>query len=397
MSDPIPLINPDDFDIHEAGFVHNPYPAYDELRQTCPVVHSHRHGGYWLYTRYEDVKSAVLDWRSYTSSVVGVTAIPLITPRSEPQLPIELDPPLHSRYRALVNPVFSGERIVRLRPAVEAIVRRLTGELSRRREVDLVSEFSMPLSMETLAAFTGFPAADAPLWFEWIRRMFDVSDLSGRDAASRELGEYIDRLIAACHEQPGQDFISLLMRSEVDGHRLTDRELHMFCTTVFGAGFETTSDGLSGMFHYLAEHPADADRLRRQPELIPTAVEEFVRYISPIQIFGRNTVRDVEIHGRSIPAGDIIALSFASANHDPAVFAEPETCRLDRSPNRHLGFGAGIHLCLGAPVARLEMQAALEILLPGLPAFQLNNSRPAIWKTRGDRRGLASLPVLFEG
>jgi cytochrome P450 len=155
------------------------------------------------------------------------------------------------------------------------------------------------------------------------------------------------------------------------------------------------------MLHYLAEHPADRLALAKifsplsKPELIAPAVEEFLRYSSPIQIFGRNAARDLELHGARIRSGDIVALSFGSANQDPKVFANPEQCILDRAPNRHLAFGAGPHLCLGAPVARLEMAVTLEEFLTRIPDFNLAPGRAGQWKGRGDRRGLASLPVVI--
>ena len=306
----------DDLDIHEPAFVLDPFPVYSRLRDECPVKRSARYGGFWLLTRYEDVKRAAMDWRSFTSSVVGVTAIPIITQRTAPQLPIELDPPLHSRYRALVNPVFS-------------IATALIDRLLDRGEADLVADYAVPLSVRTLAEFTGLPRADTDKWVAWIRRMFDVHNREGGARAGQEFGVYIDELIAARRRDPCGDFISLLMDSEVDGHRLTDREIHSFCTVQFGAGFETTADAISVSLHYLAEHPDDRQRLAADPQRIPVAVDEFLRYVSPIQIFGRNATRDIALHGQMIKAGDIVALGFGSANHDPTAFPGPDRCVLE--------------------------------------------------------------------
>jgi cytochrome P450 len=321
-----------DYDIHDPAFVADPYPTYQHLREQCPVMHSQRYDGFWLLTRHEDVKQAALDWRTYTSSVVGVTAIPIITPRTEPMLPIELDPPLHSRYRALVQPVFSGARIAELRPQIAAIAIELIDHLIERRGGDLVADYAVPLSVGALAAFTGLPRSDSEKWVNWIRRMFDVHDRTDAARASAEFGRYIDELIAARRRELCGDFISMLIESEVDGHRLTDKELHSFCTVLFGAGFETTADAMSVTLYHLAEHPADRQQLVSNPQLIPAAVEEFLRYISPIQIFGRNASRDVELHGQMIEQMDVVALSFGSANHDPGVFSDPERCVIDRTP-----------------------------------------------------------------
>lgn len=384
-----------DLDIHDPAFAFNPYPVYEQIRDECPALRSSYYGGIWLLTRYDDVRRAATDWRSFTSSVVGVTAIPVITHRTEPQLPIELDPPQHSRYRALVNPLFSQARIEQLRPRVQAIATELIDQFSARGQADLVTAYAVPLSVQTLAAFTGLPAEDAGLWVAWIHRMFDVRNPEDGARATGEFARYIDALIAARRAQPRDDFISALLAAEVDGQRLTDREIHSFCTVQFGAGFETTADALSITLHYLATHPADRTRLRDDPGLIAAAVEEFMRYSSPIQIFGRNATHDMELHGQLIRTGDIIGLSFGSANHDPTVFPEPERCVLDRSPNRHLAFGAGPHLCLGAPVARLELEITLREFARRVPHYALLPGARETWKTRGDRRGLASLPVLL--
>jgi cytochrome P450 len=386
----------DKIDIHVQEFSRDPYPTYDALRQHCPVMHSDKYGSFWMFTRYEDVQAAALDWRSYTSSVVGVTAIPIITPRTQPMLPIELDPPLHSRYRALVNPVFSRERVEALRPTIVALVDELFDGLAGKAQVDLVTAYAMPLSVRTLAAFTGLPKGDTHLWVEWLQRMFNVHNPEDGKVASQTFGRYIDDLIAARRQQPTDDFISLLIASEVDGHRLTDGELHSFSTVVFGAGFETTADTLSVMLLWLAEHPDEMTRLVAQPALIPTAVEEFLRYASSIQIFGRNAAHDLDVHGRRIPAGDIVALAFGAANHDPSVFAEPGQCKIDRTPNKHLTFGAGVHICLGAPIARMELQVTLEAFVRRLPRLRLAEQGEPHWKTRGDRRGLSQLIVEIE-
>lgn len=387
------IADQEDFDIHEPSFVVNPYPDYQRLRNECPVVHGSKYGSYWLLTRYDDVKRAVLDWRTYTSSVVGNTAIPQITRRKsdDPGLPIELDPPLHSRYRALNDPVFSAERIEALRPTIRALAAQLIDGLLERGGGDLVADFSTPLSVGTLAEFTGFPKADSDRWVGWIQRMFNVQDREGGALATQEFIAYIYDLIAERRKQPCGDFISLLIESEVDGHRLSDYEIRSYTMVQFGAGFETTADALSVTLYYLAEHPQARQQLADNPSLIPTAVEEFLRYVTPIQIFGRNATHDVELHGQTMKEGDIVALGFGSANHDPSVFPEPEHCVLDRTPNPHLAFGAGIHLCLGAPVARLEMQITLEEFVRRVPPYRLVGQPQ--WKTRGDRRGLAALPV----
>lgn len=383
----------EDVDIHAGGFVIDPPAAVAELRERCPVARSNRHGGFWLLSRYEDVRAAAVDWRTYTSSVPGVTAIPVITPRTEPMLPIELDPPEHSRYRALVNPVFAAERVAAMAPSIDAFARDRLEAIGAKGGGELVAEFCVPVSITALAAFTNVPLSDSDRWIGWIASMFDISDPVRGAQASAELGHYIDALIAERRSRPTGDFISTLIAAEIGGQRLSDRQIHSFVTVVFGAGFETTSDALSTMLLWVAENPEQAVRLRANPALFPSAIEEFLRFFAPIQIFGRNASHDIGLHGRHIPAGDIVALGFGGANRDPAVFPDADRCVLDRKPNRHLTFGAGPHLCAGAAVARMEMAAALKALAQTGFSYALDPDRPPRWKPRGDRRGLASLHI----
>lgn len=396
----------DGLDIHAPEFVRDPYETYDRLRHECPVARGEGYGGYWLLTRYDDVRAAARDWRTFTSSVPGVTSIPVATRRTEPQLPLEVDPPRHSRYRALVNPLFSPARIEQLRPQVESIaaglVDGLLEELRAGAVVDLVAGYAEPLALGTLAAFTGLPHEDSRRWVDWQRRLFDVQNREDGDRATREIDAYITALIEDRKGAPREgDFISLLLASEVDGHRLTDSEVRAFCQLQFAAGFETTADALSLTLHYMAMHPETRARLAASPDLVQPAVEEFLRYATPIQIFGRNAARDLELHGRQIGQGEVVALSYGSANHDPSAFPDPATCQLDRftgpTTARHLTFGAGIHLCLGAPVARLEMAVSLREFTTRVPPLRLTADVAPAWKSRGDRRGFASLPVALAG
>ncbi len=395
----------EDVDIHAPEFARDPYPTYERLRREQPVAHGSKYGGYWLLTRYEDVREAARDWHTFTSSVPGVTSIPAATRRTKPQLPLEVDPPLHSRYRALVNPVFAPARIAALRPRVEALAAGLVDGLLARlgtgAAVDLVGEYAVPLSVGTLAEFTGLPREDGERWVQWQQRLFDVRGGDDGVRATQEINEYIKGLIEHRKRQPldggAQDFIGLLLTSEVDGQRLTDDEVLAFCQLQFAAGFETTADGISITLHYLATHPEAWERLAGAPDLLPHAVEEFLRYATPIQIFGRNATHDLEVHGQRIAKGDVVALAYGSANHDPAAFPDPETCIPDRfqgsAAPRHLTFGAGVHLCLGAPVARLEMAITLREFTTRVPPLTPNDDEAVQWKARGDRRGIAALPV----
>jgi cytochrome P450 len=386
-----------DFDHHDPAFVEDPEKAFAQLRDQCPITHSDRYGGFWLLTRYGDVSDVAQDWEVFTSSVVGVTVIPPTQPRDRPQIPIELDPPLHTQYRGLVNRLFTRQAIEPLRPRLEELASEFLDAVVAAGRGELIEEFAVPMSVGTLGEFMGLPRADQPKWAGWVHRMLEgsIHDPAEQRRALAEFEAYLGELIEERKRERHQDFLSVLLDSEIDGNRLTDDEIRGFGILMLMAGHETTASAMGVTLHLLAQHPDLRRRLAAEPELIPSAVNEFLRLASPIQLLCRNAARDVELHGRRVPEGDVVAIAFGSANRDPAVFEEPERCVLDRKPNRHLAFGTGRHLCLGAPVARMEMAVMLEQVVQRMPDFALDPARDVTWKARGDVRGLATLPVVL--
>lgn len=363
---------------------------YAALRRSCPVTRSEHYGGFWLITRYADVTAAAKDWQTFTSSVPNTTAIPSSHDRSEPDLPIELDPPLHTRYRQLTGPVFSRHVVEELRPAVYEIVTGLLDHLLEDGGGDLVSSFAVPLSLGTLAVFMDLPNEDRSRWVWWVRRMYDPRDPEATQAATRDYYAYIDDLVAARRGA----FVRMLLDSEVGGEQLTAAEVGRFMRVLLIAGHETTAAALGFTLHHLATHPDQLGRLRDEPGLIPAAVEEFLRLSSPVTLQARNATRDVELHAQLIARGDVVALSFPSANRDEDVFPDAERCVLDRSPNRHVAFGFGPHICAGAHVARLELTVALEEVTRRVTELRLDERAAPAWNTTGSVRGFATLPML---
>lgn len=384
------------FRIHDPEFARDPYPTYARLREECPVIHSdeyfeeHGRGGFWLLTRYDDVAAALRDWKTYSSAMPGVEAIPAIIPRDEPLLPIEMDPPHHTDYRALISPVFRRRRVEELHGRLTEIASELLSDLVTRPEHDVVADFAQPFSLNTLAAFMNLPREDTPQWRRWVDGMLgSFADPASARVQAEQFGAYIDGLVRVRMEAPQEDFVSMLLEAEVQGKRLTPEEIRAFVLLTLIAGHDTTSSAMSITLEHLSRHPALLARLRAEPALIPTAVEEFLRYSAPIQTFGRNATRDVQLHGEEIGAGDVVALSFGSANRDPSVFDRPDEVVVDRSPNRHLTFGTGPHLCVGAHVARLELQVMLEQFTSRVEEI-VPRSEPE-WTLRGDQRELHSL------
>jgi cytochrome P450 len=384
------------FDHHDPAFVADPYSVVDRIREEQPVLHSERYGGFWLLTRYQDVRDAALDYESFTSSVVGVTIIPPSQPRNYPQIPIEFDPPEHTRYRSLVSALFSKGRVEALRPELEQLAVALVDPIARRGHGDLVTEFAIPMSVGALARFMNLPDEDQLKWVGWVRRMFEsaLTDPDDQRRAVQEIEAYLDALIAERRAEPRDDFLGMLLEAEVDGVRLTDTEVRGFGILMLIAGHETTSGAMSMSLLHLAGQPEQRRRLFGDPTLLPSAVNELLRFLSPVQVFGRNAAHDLELHGAHIPAGDVVALGYGAANHDPREFPDPGRCILDRRPNRHVAFGHAHHLCLGANLARLELSIMIETFAALLPEFELDAARPHSWKARGDVRGLRTLPAV---
>jgi cytochrome P450 len=387
------------FDHHDPRFVQDPEAVIGPIREEQPLLHSDLYGGFWVLSRYDDVTRAALDHESFTSAVVGTTIIPPSQPRQNPLLPIELDPPEHTLYRGLVNALFSKQRIEALRPELEALATRLLAPIARRGGGDVVTEFANPMSLGALARFMNLPEEDEERWFDWVERMFANALLDKDDQADavRDAEAYIDALIAERKSEPRGDFMGMLLEAEVDGHRLTDLEVRQFGVLMLLAGYETTSGAIGLSLMYLAEHREQRAQLFADPAgLAHSAVNELLRFISPVQVFCRNAGHDLDLHGETVPAGDVVLLAYGAANHDPRAFSDPGRCRFDRQPNRHVAFGHGRHLCLGANLARLELTIMIERFAELLPDFRLDAERPPTWKPRGDIRGLATLHLVSE-
>jgi cytochrome P450 len=388
------------FDHHDPRLVRDPESVFGPVREERPLLHSDRYGGFWLLTRYDDVIGAALDTESFSSAVPGTTLIPPTQPRTDPLLPIELDPPEHTRYRALVNGVFAKPRIDALRPDLEALATRLLEPFAAKGGGDVMAEFAHPMSLGSLARLMDLPEADEDRWFDWVERMYSnaLRDRDDQAGAVRDAEAYIGERIAERRQEPRDDFLGMLLQAEVEGHRLSDLEVRQFGMLMLLAGYETTSGAMGMSLLYLAEHPEQRAQLFAEPErLAHTAVNELLRVVSPVQTFGRNAAHDIEMHGETIPAGDVVLLAYGAANHDPRAFDHPDQVILDRHPNRHLAFGHGRHLCLGANLARLELTIMIERFGERFPDFGVDPEHTPVWKPRGDVRALSSLYLVAPG
>lgn len=374
----------------------NPYPAYDMLRRSSPVLHVPPPFNGWLVFDYKSVKRVMNDPEAFSSRVPA--------PRN---WFIFFDAPQHTRQRALISKAFTPRTIADLEPRIREMSRGLLDPAAERGEMDLAADYAAPLPMMVIATMIGIPLADWPLYKRWSDTILRLSysrsggpeaEAALRDftAVTEEMSAYLAEMIEERRTAPTDDLLTRLAEAEIDGERLTHDEIVGFMQLLVVAGQETTSDLISNAMLSLLEHPEQMARLRAEPELMGSAIEEVLRYRSPLQWVMRTPRQDVELHGTTIPAGALVLPMVGSANRDPQVFAEPDRFDIARDPNPHVAFGHGAHFCIGAPLSRMEAKIALTDLLERFARIELASDEP--WEPRKalNVHGPHSLPVRFE-
>ncbi|MGW3337463.1 cytochrome P450 [Streptomyces sp. NPDC001009] len=395
------------FDPWSPEFLADPYPAYAELRARGRVIR-YEPTDQWLVPHHADVSALLRDRRlgrtyqhRYTHEEFGRTAPP---PEHEPfhtlndHGMLDLEPPDHTRIRRLVSKAFTPRTVERLRGYVHGLADELVGDLVAAGGGDLLADVAEPLPVAVIAELLGIPEAErAPLrpWSADICGMYELnpSPETARRAvrASVEFSEYLRTLIAARRAEPADDLISALIAAHDEGDRLTGQEMISTAVLLLNAGHEATVNATVNGWRALFEHPAQLAALRADHTLVPTAVEELLRYDTPLQLFERWVLDDIELAGTTIPRGAELALLFGSANHDVTVFDDPTSLDLSRGDNPHISFSAGIHYCIGAPLARLELGASMKALLRRAPTLTLAAEPPR--KPGFVMRGLEELKV----
>jgi cytochrome P450 len=395
------------FQPREIGFIADPYPAYDQLRRAGRIHYDER-TDHWLITRHADVNALLRDRRFGRSYLHLATHEEMGHPHDpELQAPfwhvirngmLDREPPDHTRLRGLVSRAFTPRRVAEMRDTIQDIVDGLVDEALARSEFDLLATVLEPLPVTVIAELLGIPQEDRHLLRPWsaeICLMYELnpSEEYARRAtrASIEFSDYLADLSRTRRANPGSDLISALTQVVVEGDRLTEDELVGTCVLLLNAGHEASVNGSGNGWWALFRNPGELERLRADHSILATAVEELLRYDTPLQLFERWVLEDSEICGVAVPKGAELGLMFGSSNRDPDVFAEPDRLDLARDPNPHITFGAGIHFCLGAPLARLEMQIAFETILRRMPRLELLQEPE--WKPTYIIRGLKSLRV----
>ena len=364
----------------------DPYPFYAKLREKDPV-HRSRAGGGWVLSRHRDILAVLRD-PSYSADERNFTRFATIVARFKRQglnAPYEddngamlrLDAPDHTRLRSLVSKAFTPRAVERMRPRIEAILKDLLDSRPARGPMELVTELGSPLPVRVIAEMLGIPAEDHERFRAWsneaVRSLGDgtIEDRLAGQRASEQLREYFTAVIEARRRAPKDDLISGLVAAEEAGDTLKRNELLNTLTLLLIAGNETTTNLISNAVLALARNPDQLEILRKSPEKVPAAVEEFLRYDSPVQMTSRIATRDHEVCGERVLRGQQLILLLGSGNRDPDVFPDPDRLDVTRSDVRHLSFSHGSHFCLGAQLARLEASLALEALITRFPNFKL--------------------------
>ncbi|SOC47956.1 hypothetical protein SAMN05660748_1146 [Blastococcus aggregatus] len=392
-------------DLTDPAVVADPYPSFARARAQAPVQW-HEEMGLWLAFTHAESNAVLRDrrlgriWRD-KAPAERFESFNLIHRNAI----LEMEPPEHTRLRRLISSAFARGHVERLRPWVEELARSLVDELVERsggsEPVDLLAGMAEQLPVAVIAELLGVPEADRPLlrpWSNAIVKMYEYGRTTEiEDSAERAADEfvaYLRELAAERRKHLGEDLVShLVSMRDADGDRLTEDELVTTCILLLNAGHEATVNVSGNGTLALLQHPEQLQRLRADRTLLPTAIEEFMRYDSPLQLFERTATEDVEIGGITVERGQKIAALLGAANRDPAVFTEPDTFDVGRTDNGHITFGAGVHFCIGAPLARVELQASFGALLDRTTTFELGGEperRPEFVI-----RGLQTLPVVL--
>lgn len=335
----------------------NPFPWYRRMRESTPVAYDARYDA-WSVFRYDDVQRVLSEYSAFSSQFHG-PGQPAETPLDASL--VSTDPPRHRELRSLVSQAFTPRAINRLAPRIEQITAGLLDRAGQDGRLDIVGDLSYPLPVTVIAELLGIPAADRERFKYWSDVIVGAG--SGYGSVQRDMVAYFREVIAWRRREPGDDLISALLAAEIDGERLSEFDLLGFCILLLVAGNETTTNLISNAILCFDEHPEGWQALRGDRSLLPSAIEEVLRYRSPVKSMFRVALSDTPIGDQHVRAGQTVVAWIGSANRDEDRFPDAERFDIRRRPNRHLGFGHGIHACLGAPLARLEARIALDALL----------------------------------
>lgn len=383
-----------DEDFHDNDFL---YAVYEVMRRKSPFAHtdtpflSATPGGAWVAVRYGDCYRILQDWEHFSSNPT-----PEASERLAGDLVITLDPPRQQELRRVLNPYFSPARMKALTPQIRRETDKLIDDFIAEGRGDLAEVAWRQPGIVFFKYLFGLPVEDVPLCIELTDTALNGDTEEARMAAWGGLYQHLHDAITERTTAPAKDdVIDVLLNAEIEGERLQFGDIVGNAMLLVQAGLETTASAMSFAFHYLATHPEERDRLIDDPESLPRAIEEFLRYSGSIHGIPRTVTREVELSGHTFCPGDSVIVNYASANRDAEQFPDPDRCILDRKANRHLGFGAGVHRCLGSNLARLEFQIGVEQVLSRIPDYRLAPDGGAVFHGNSVTRGFRSIPVVF--
>lgn len=385
------------FHAHPIEETRQQFAWFSKMRTEHPVFYDER-THFWQVFRYHDVQRAITDHQIFSSEAVpGFTEDTILS-----DTVVAKDPPDHRKLRNLVNLAFTPRAVNHLSESIVQLTQELLDAALPQGQMDIVEDMAFPLPAKVIAALLGVPDEDWDIFRRWARGPESKPGPQTREEATRSFQEmeqqmynYFTDLLAARRRSPRGDLISELSVAEIDGTRLSESELVKFCVLLLGAGQETTKNLIANAIYCFTEYPEVSERLIQNPDLMPSAIEEILRFLPPVWFVFRRTKTEVELGGQRIPANAIIQTWNASANHDETVFANPERLDIQRDPNRHLTFGHGIHFCIGAPLARLEARVVLPMMLAQLKQFRRVPNVPITVRS-GLVYIIQSLPILFQ-
>jgi cytochrome P450 len=388
-----------EFDPFDPKYFDNPYPYYTEMRHHHPVyrreIPDHRvWPHYWMLSRASDVNSALADWKSFSSA--RGTLIDTDTSLLPPNM-FNMDPPRHDELRSILSRVLTPSRVAGLEPAVRAFAEQVLDEWKGKGIVDIATDFAQMIPTITMCTLMDLPREERALFLQW-----NLDTLAGADFTSEaslraygQMEEYWTELVVERRAHRTNDLISQIIHTQVAGEDLSDAEISGFCSLLHNASQNTTMNMITNSVISLARHPDQRHKLIDNPERWPEALEELLRYESPVQGLARTASNDVTIDDVTIKAGEQVLLLYGSANHDETVFERPDELDFDREIKFHWTFGHGIHYCLGNAVARLETRVALQVLLGTIPDFEVDEAE-VVRNQLVPTRGVAHAPISFE-
>jgi len=384
-----------DFDHADPAWAADPFPIWDEIRASgCPVAHSTRYGGVWLPTSHEDVSAIAYDTDNFTSrSVVVTEGRPIAEAPQGIAPPISSDPPFHHGARRLLLPAFSPKAVDLLEPFTRAFCHELLDAVEGKPIIDGAVDYAQHIPVQVIAKMLGLPQEDGDLFRKFVHNILESIDapLEERFEYFIELDTYLTARVEEHLETPQDDLITFLVNAEMDGQPLNPEHVGGTIVLLLVAGIDTTWSAIGASLFHLASNDADRERLVAEPDLLPTAIEEFLRAYAPVTM-ARLVKDDFEFNGCPMKKDEWVLLPFPSANRDPEFFEQADEVVIDREINRHSAFGLGIHRCVGSNLARMEMRVALEVWLERYPDFTLADPDAVTW-SGGQVRGPRRLPL----